>query len=108
MVCEIFFRCVNSVPGLYLHPLRYVINVVFFDCVICVSNCVEGHIHGLMYMGIMIARLLHRKLYAWYNAYRKKENAKVKNYNLRDWDSEMNMKVLNLIMSGWQLAPLRK
>ena len=59
-------------------------------------------------MGIMIARLLHRKLYAWYNAYRKKENAKVMNYNLRDWDSEMNMKVLNLIMSGWQLAPLRK
>ena len=43
-----------------------------FDCVICVSNCVEGHIHGMMYMGIKIARLLRRKLYAWYNAYRKK------------------------------------
>ena len=25
---------------------------------------------------------------------KKKENAKVRNYNLRDWDSEMNMKVL--------------
>ena len=24
----------------------------------------------------------------------KMENAKVRNYNLRDWDSEMNMKVL--------------
>ena len=45
-------------------------------------------------MRIMIVRLLRRKLYVWYNAYRKKENAKVRNYNLRDWDSEMNMKVL--------------
>ena len=48
-------------------------------------------------MKIMIVRLLRRKLYAWYNAYRKKKekkNAKVRNYNLRDWDSEMNMKVL--------------
>ena len=25
-----FFRCVNSVSGMYLHPLRYVINVVCF------------------------------------------------------------------------------
>ena len=47
-----------------------------------------------MYMRIMIVRLLRRKLYAWYNAYRIKENTKVRNYNLRDWDSEMNMKVL--------------
>ena len=68
----------------------------------------EGHIHGLMYMGIMIARLLHRKLYAWFNAYRKKVNAKIRDYNLRNWDKETNMKVLNLFMSGWQLAPLRK
>ena len=45
-------------------------------------------------MRITIVRLLCRKLYAWYNAYRKKENAKVRNYNLRDWDSEMNTKVL--------------
>ena len=45
-------------------------------------------------MRIMILRLLRRKLYAWYNACRKKENAKVRKYNLRDWDSEMNMKVL--------------
>ena len=43
---------------------------------------------------IIIVRLLRSKLYAWYKAYRKKENAKVRNYNLRDWDSEMNMKVL--------------
>ena len=35
-------------------------------------------------------------------------NTKVKNNDLRDLDKEMNMKVLNLIMSGWQLAPLRK
>ena len=68
----------------------------------------ERHIRRLMYMGIRIARLLHKKLYAWSNAYRKEVNAKVRNYNLRDWDKEKNMKVLNLIMSGWQLAPLRK
>ena len=30
------------------------------------------------------ARLLHRKLYAWSNAYRKKVNAKVRNYDLRN------------------------
>ena len=81
---------------------------MFFYCVICVSNYVEGYIHGLMYMGIMIARLLHRKLYAWSNAYRKEVNAKVRNYNLRNLDKETDMKVLNLFMSGWQLAPLRK
>ena len=59
-------------------------------------------------MGIRIARLLHRKLYAWFNAYRKEVNTKVKNNDLRDLDKEMNMKVLNLIMSGWKLAQLRK
>ena len=57
----------------------------------------EGHIHCMMYMEIMIVRLLCRKLYAWYNACRKKVNAKVRNYNLRDLDNEMNMKVLNFI-----------
>ena len=35
-------------------------------------------------------------------------NAKVRNYNLRNLDKEMNMKSLKLFMSGWQLAPLRK
>ena len=35
-------------------------------------------------------------------------NAKFRNYNLRNLDEETNMKVLNLFMSGWQLAPLRK
>ena len=81
----LFFRCVNSVLGLYSHPFEI-----------------------RMYMRIMIVRLVRRKLYAWYNAYRKKVNAKVRNYNLRDLDKETNMKVLNLFMSGWQLAPLRK
>ena len=58
------FRCVNSVSGLYLHPLRYVINVVcFFYCMICVSNCVEGHIHCMRYMGIMIAQLVRKNFY---------------------------------------------
>ena len=36
-------------------------------------------------------RLLHRELYAWYNAYRKKENAKIRNYNLREMDTEMKI-----------------
>ena len=44
--------------------------------------------------------------------YRKKWNAKVRNYNLRGSENEMNPKVLNFIeinkMSGWQVAPLRK
>ena len=35
-------------------------------------------------------------------------NAKVRNYNLRNLDKETNMKVLNLFMSSWQLALLRK
>ena len=47
-------------------------------------------------------------LYAWFNVYRKEVNAKVRNYNLRNLDKETNMDVLNLFMSGWQLAPLRK
>ena len=53
----------------------------------------KGHIHGVMDMRIMIARLLRRKLYAWCNAYRKRVNAKVRNYDLRDLDNEMNRKV---------------
>ena len=50
----------------------------------------EGHIHGMMYMRIMITRLLRRKLYAWSNAYRKRVNAKVRNYDLRNLDTKMN------------------
>ena len=52
----------------------------------------EGHIHGMINMGIMITRLLRRKLYAWCNAYKKRVNAKVRNYDLRDLDNEMNRK----------------
>ena len=72
----------------------------------------EGHIHGMMYMGVMIMQLMRRKLYAWCNAYRKRVNAKVRNYDLRDLDNEMNRKAENFIeinkLSGWNLAPLRK
>ena len=72
----------------------------------------EGHIHGMMYMGIVIARLLRTKLYARCNAYKKRVNAKVKNYDLRDLDNEMNKKAWNFIeineLSSWNLAPLRK
>ena len=52
------------------------------------------------------------KLYAWHNVYRKKWNAKIRNYNLRGSENEMNLKVLNFIeinkRSGWQVAPLRQ
>ena len=50
----------------------------------------ERHIHGMMNMGIMIAQLLRKKLYAWCNAYRKRVNAKVRNYDLKDLDNEIN------------------
>ena len=68
----------------------------------------KGHIHGTMYMGIMIARLVRKNFICMVYAYRKEVNAKVRNYNLRNLDEETNMKILNLFMSGWQLAPLRK
>ena len=39
-------------------------------------------------------------------------NAKVRNYDLRDLETEMNKRTVNLIeinnLSGWNLAPLRK
>ena len=57
----------------------------------------EGHVHGMMNMGIMIVRLLDMKLYAWCNAYRKRVNSKVRNYDLRDLDTEMNKKAYNVI-----------
>ena len=61
-------------------------------------------------MGIMIARLLRRKLYAWCNAYEKRVNANVRNYDLRDLDNEMNRKAYNFIdinkLSGWKLDHL--
>ena len=80
---------------------------------LCVTNCAERHIHGMMYMGNVIAWLLRRKLYTWHNVYREKKkwNAKVMNYNLRGSEKEKNMKVLNSFeinkRSGWKLAPLR-
>ena len=40
----------------------------------------------------MIARLLCMKLYALCNVYMKRVNAKVRNYDLRDLDTEMNKK----------------
>ena len=45
----------------------------------------------------MIVWLLRGELYTWDNVYRKKWNAKVRNYNLRGLENEMNMKVLNFI-----------
>ena len=39
---------------------------------------------------MVIARYLRTKLYAWCNAYRKRVNAKVRDYDLRDLDNEMN------------------
>ena len=66
----------------------------------------ERYIHDMMCVRIIIAQLWCRKLYAWGNACRKKENAKVKNYDLRDLDNEMNIKewklenLINLVAIG--------
>ena len=99
----------NSVSGQYLHPLRYVSNVVYFllrdlcfklrggtytrtdvyGNYVCAVSAQEYYMHGIMRIG-------------------KRVNTKVKNYDLRDLDKETNMKVLNLFMSGWPLAPLRE
>ena len=55
---------------------------------------------------------LRERTYAWCNAYGKRVNAKVRNYDLRDLDTEMNKKAYNFIeikeLSGWNLVPLRK
>ena len=57
---------------------------------------------------VVIAR---KNIYMGIMCIGKKWNAKVRNYNLRSSEKEMNMKVLNFIeinkRSGWQLAPLR-
>ena len=42
--------CMNSVSGLHLHPLRYVMNVACYDCVIL---CFK----------------LRRRTYTWYDVY---------------------------------------
>ena len=42
---------------------------------------------------MVIARWLRTKLYAWCKAYRKRVNAKVRDYDLRDLGTEMNKKV---------------
>ena len=99
----------NSVSGLYLHPLRYVINVVCFllhD--FCFKLCGRTYTRHEVYGNYDCAVSAQEFLYAWFNAYRKEVNAKVRNYDLTDFDKETNMKVLNLFMSGWQLAQLRK
>ena len=56
---------------------------------VCAVSAKEYYMHGLMHIG-------------------KRVNTKVKNFDLRILDKETNINVLNLIMSGWQLAPLRK
>ena len=49
----------------------------------------------MMDMGNVIVWLLIGKLYTWHNVYRKKWNAKVRNYNTRGSKNEINLKVLN-------------
>ena len=72
--------------------MGYVINVVCFDCVIlCFKLRRRTYTRYDVYENSDCA-LLRRKLYAWCNAYRKRVNAKVRNYDLRDLDTEMNEK----------------
>ena len=81
--------------GVFHVVFGYVLHVC--DCVIVCYALRGKHIHGMMYMGNVIAWLLCRKLYTWHNVYRKKWNAKVRNHNLRGSENEMNLKVLNFI-----------
>ena len=74
--------------GFKLHGRTYTRTDVYGNYDYAVS-AQEYYMHGLMHIGKMV-------------------NAKVRNYNLRNLDKEMNMNVINLFMSGWQLAPLRK
>ena len=67
--------------GVFHIVFGYVFHVC--DCVIVCYTLRGKHIHGMMYMGIMIAWSLHGKLYTRHNVYRKKWNAKVRNHNLR-------------------------
>ena len=61
-----------------------------YDCAVIAR---ENYMHGIMYIG-------------------KRWMLKVRNYNLRGSENEMNLKVLNFIeinkRSGWQVAPLRR
>ena len=83
-----------------------------FGCVIlCFKLCERTYTRYDVY-GNYDCAIVGRKLYAWCNAYRKKVNAKVRNYDLRDLGNEMNKKTWSFIeineLSGWKLAPLRK
>ena len=60
-------HCMHGVFGYVFHVC---------DCVIVCYTFRGKLIHGMMYMGA-------GKLYAWHIVYRKKWNAKVRNYNLR-------------------------
>ena len=84
------------------------------DCVIVCYTLRGRHIHCMMYMRNVISWLLHGKLDIHGIIEKKKKkkwNVKVRNYNLKGSEKEMNMKVLNFIeinkRSGWQVAQLR-
>ena len=70
-MCIHWFMCMISVSGLYLHPLRYVINIAWLACMIlcfklrgrtytrtdvyenydCAVSAQEYYMHGLMRIG---------------------------------------------------------
>ena len=91
--------------------MRYVINVLFFYyCVICVSKLRERSDTRYDVYGSYVCTVSAQEYYMHriIRIEKKKKNAKVRNYNLRDGDKETNREVLNLSMSDCQLAPLRK
>ena len=89
--------------GVFHVVFGYVFHVC--DCVIVCFTLCGKLIHGMMYMGKVIARLLCEKIICMTYVYRKKWNAEVRNHNLRGSENEMNLKVLNFIeinkRSGW-------
>ena len=73
--------------------MRYVINVACFDCVIlCLKLRRRTYTRYDVYGNYDCAVVAQEIIYAWCNAYRKRVNAKVRNYDLRDLDNEMNRK----------------
>ena len=56
--------------GMFHVVFGYVLHV--YDCVIVCYTLRGKHIHGMIYMGNVIAWLLRGKLYTLHNVYRKK------------------------------------
>ena len=72
--------------------MRYVINVACFDCMIlCFKLLGRTYTRYDEYENYVCAVVVQESICRC-NAYRKRVNAKVRNYDFRDLDNEMNRK----------------